>query len=52
MKQYNIQLRYSYNMDEKSFIICVTGRSEQVFTQRQREKKDHSKMALVSGKLS
>jgi hypothetical protein len=40
MKQYNIQPRHCYNMNEKDFMIGVTGCSKQVFTQWQWEKKE------------
>jgi hypothetical protein len=40
MKQYNIQPCYCYNIDEKGFMIGVTGCSKQVFTQWQWEKKE------------
>jgi hypothetical protein len=39
MKQYDVQPRHCYNMDEKGFMIGVTGRSKRVFTRRQWEKK-------------
>jgi IS30 family transposase len=32
MKQYNVQPCHCYNMDEKGFMIGVTGRSKRVFT--------------------
>jgi hypothetical protein len=39
MKEYNISLRYTYNMDEKGFLIGVMGRTKRVFTRRQWDKK-------------
>jgi ParB-like chromosome segregation protein Spo0J len=40
MQQYDIQQCNSYNMDEKGFMIGVTGRSKHVFSRRQWEKKE------------
>jgi hypothetical protein len=40
MKEYNISPRHTYNMDEKGFLIGVTGRTKRVFTRRQWEKKE------------
>jgi hypothetical protein len=40
MQQYNIQQCHSYNIDEKGFIIDVTGCSKRVFSCRQWEKKE------------
>lgn len=39
MAQYNIDPRHVYNMDEKSFIIGVTGRSKRVFSRQMWERK-------------
>jgi hypothetical protein len=30
--QYNVEPRHSYNMDEKGFLIGVTGRSKRIFS--------------------
>jgi hypothetical protein len=40
MKEYNVLPENLYNMDEKSFMICVIGHSKQVFTQRQWNEKE------------
>jgi AraC-like DNA-binding protein len=40
MKEYNIQEQNTYNMDEKGFMIGVTGRSKRVFSKRQWERKE------------
>ena len=40
MEEYNVEPRNTYNMDEKGFLIGVTGRSKRVFTRRQWEKKE------------
>jgi hypothetical protein len=34
MKEYDVLPENSYNMDEKGFIIGVTGRSKRVFSKR------------------
>lgn len=40
MKEYKILPCNTYNMDEKGFMIGVTGRSKRVFTKRQWERKE------------
>jgi hypothetical protein len=40
MLQYEIQLHNTYNMNEKGFMIGITTRSKQVFSQRQWERKE------------
>ena len=40
ISQYNIEARYIYNMDEKGFLIGITGRSKRVFSRRMWEKKE------------
>jgi hypothetical protein len=34
MKDYNVEARHIYNMDEKGFMIGVTGRSKRIFDKR------------------
>ena len=38
--QYNIDPRHTYNMDEKGFLIGITGRSKRVFSRRMWEGKE------------
>jgi transposase-like protein len=38
--EYNILLSNTYNMDEKGFLIGITGRSKRVFSRRMYEKKE------------
>ena len=40
INQYNIEPRHTYNMDEKGFLIGITGRSKRVFSRRTWEKKE------------
>ena len=40
MRQYDVQPRHTYNMDEKGFIIGVTGRSKRVFSRQMWERKE------------
>jgi hypothetical protein len=34
MKEYNVEPSYVFNMDEKGFMIGVTGRSKRIFDKR------------------
>jgi hypothetical protein len=38
--EYDIDPRYTYNMDEKGFLIGITGRSKRVFSRRMWEQKE------------
>ena len=38
LDQYNMNARHTYNMDEKGFLIGITGRSKRVFSKRMWEK--------------
>ena len=38
--KYNVEARHTYNMDEKGFLIGITGRSKRVFSRRMWEKKE------------
>ena len=38
--QYQIEPRHTYNMDEKSFLIGIIGRSKRIFSRRMWEKKE------------
>ena len=40
IKEYNIEPRHTYNMDEKGCLIGVVGRSKRVFSRRMWEKKE------------
>jgi hypothetical protein len=40
ISQYNIEPRHTYNMDEKGFLIGITGRSKRVFSRRMWERKE------------
>jgi hypothetical protein len=40
MKEYNVEPRHTYNMDEKGFLIGVTSRSKRVFSRRMWDKKE------------
>jgi hypothetical protein len=40
ISQYSIEPRNTYNMDEKGFLIGVTGRSKRIFSRRMWEKKE------------
>ena len=40
IKEYDIEPRHTYNMDEKGFLIGVIGRSKRVFSRRMWEKKE------------
>jgi hypothetical protein len=40
MAQYGVEPRHTYNMDEKGFLIGITGRSKRVFSRRMWEKKE------------
>lgn len=38
--EYDVSAEHTYNMDEKGFMISVTGRSKRVFSKRMWEKKE------------
>jgi hypothetical protein len=38
--QYSIEARHTYNMDEKGFLIGITGCSKQVFSRKMWERKE------------
>lgn len=38
--EYNVDAEHTYNMDEKGFMIGITGRSKRVFSRRMWEKKE------------
>ena len=40
ISKYNVELRHTYNMDEKGFMIGIIGRSKRVFSKRQWKKKE------------
>jgi hypothetical protein len=40
MVQYNVELRYTYNMDEKGFLMGVITRTKRVFSRLMWEKKE------------
>jgi hypothetical protein len=40
MDQYNIELKNTYNMDEKGVMIGIIGRSKRIFSKRMWEKKE------------
>jgi hypothetical protein len=40
MAQYGVEPRHTYNMDEKGFLIGITGRSKRVFSRQMWEKKE------------
>ena len=40
ISKYNVELRHTYNMDEKGFMIGIIGRSKRVFSRRQWKKKE------------
>jgi hypothetical protein len=40
MKEHDVQPQHTYNMDEKGFMMGITGRSKRVFSKRQWERKE------------
>jgi hypothetical protein len=38
--EYNVSAEHTYNMDEKGFMIAITGRSKRVFSRHMWEKKE------------
>jgi hypothetical protein len=40
MKEHDVQPQHTYNIDEKGFMIGITGRSKRVFSKRQWERKE------------
>jgi hypothetical protein len=40
MQEYNVDPAHTYNMDEKGFLIGITGRSKRVFSRRMWEKRE------------
>jgi hypothetical protein len=40
MKEYNVDARHIYNMDEKGFLVGITGRSKRVFSRQLYERKE------------